>query len=256
MNPDLFLSNLEKAALVFARFSGLLVFAPVFGSSQVPVRVKAWITVFFTLAIFPVVRQYIQYINSPWLFGVVVIDQVLIGLLIGFIFSLILIVFQLAGQIFSFNMGFGVVNTYDPLSKTQVSIVGQYMYLIALMVFLITNAHLEIIYSLAKSFQLVPIMHISKMASIARYTMISITEMFKISMIIAAPVLGTMIILEVALGILARVAPQMNVFVIGFAIKILVGFFILLFFIHLFISASAKFTNDFYKIIIQMITSL
>lgn len=256
MNLDVFYMNFQKALLVFSRFSGIFVFAPLFGARTIPVRVKAWITVFLTLSVFPVVRNLIEYITSPWMFGFMVLDQVLIGLIIGFMFSLVLILFQLAGQIFSFNMGFGIVNTFDPLSETQISLIGQYLYILALMVFIITNGHHTIIYALTKSFELIPVIKAKKVATIAYYTMISITQMFRVALIIAAPILGTMLIVEIALGILTRVAPQMNVFVIGFAAKLVIGFFILLFFISFFLQSSAKFIDGFYKIILTMLKEL
>jgi len=256
MDLNNFYINFEKAALIFARFSGLFVFSPVYGGSQIPVRVKALLAIFMTLIVFPFAKGFVAYSAAPLMFGLLAVNEVIIGLLIGFMYALLLIIFQLSGQLFSFNMGFGIVNTFDPSSETQVSIAGQYLYLIALLVFLITNGHHTIIYALRESFKVLPHMHFSNASAVAYYNIAAVSQMFKVALIIAAPVLGTLLMVELSLGILTRVAPQMNIFMIGFSIKILVGFISILAFLPLFTKISANFMQGFYTTVLLMVKQI
>ena len=217
------LPQIQAAVLVFIRIGAILLSAPLFGSRNVPLQLKAGLSLVLSMVIFPVVGfQEVYLISVPSLVSAMV-GEVLIGVIIGFTARLLFAAVQIAGQLVGFQMGFGIVNVIDPQTSTQVSIIAQFQNIITLLIFLILDAHYWFVMALAKSFELIPPLGFCFSDSLMEAIVDLSCDMFVIAAKVAAPIIAVLLFTSVALGLIARTVPQMNVFIVGFPLKIAIG---------------------------------
>jgi len=169
-----------------------------------------------------------QAINTPALMITALVMELLVGITIGFVIYILFAAVQLAGQLLDMQMGFGMVNVLDPQSGMQVPLMGNFIYLIALMVYLLMNGHHYLLSALVQSYQTVPVlgMHVNEgfMSLLIGVTL----DMFIIAIKISAPVVMALLLTDVSMGFIARTVPQMNVFIVGLPLKIIVGLVVLI----------------------------
>lgn len=214
--------------LIFARITGIFSTAPIFGSRNVPVVVKAGLSLVLSYILFPLVFTDKTVIPESVLgYFLVVIGEFLIGLIIGFSASLVFSAIQMAGQLLDMQIGFGIVNILDPQSGQQLPLVGNFKYILALLVFLASNSHHMLLAALFSSFKLVPVTVVTFQSNLTELIVNMVGGTFTIAMKISFPVLLSLLLTDVALGILARTMPQMNIFVVGIPGKIIIGLFVL-----------------------------
>ncbi len=238
---EIFIKNFQILLLIFVRVSGIFFIAPFFSSLLIPTRFKIIFSIFLTLILFPSLKNFNITIPSHMgEYGIMVISQFILGLILGFIVAIIFTGFQLAGQFFSFQMGFGITQVYDPLAQIEIPIIGQFQYLLALLVFLLIRGHHLLITALYQSFEILPVFDFSNIAKVEILSLsISkiFSQMFLLALKIAFPIIGTMFLVSFVLGLLAKVSPQMNIFMIGFPFQIGIGlitiFIVLPFFIEM-----------------------
>ena len=240
--------------LIFVRISGIFIMAPVFGSRNIPVMIKAGLSLIISLILFPMFFQ--SNITVPEhviLYVIMLASELIVGWIIGFVSSLVFSGVQMAGQLLDTQVGFGVVNILDPQSGQQVPLIGNFKYILALLVFLITNSHHLLLTALFNSFKIIPISGVVFNKAIAELIINMVWGIFTIAIKISLPVLVAIILTDVALGILARTMPQMNIFVVGVPGKIIVGIFVLslaLPFYILFLEVAFNgMYNDIYRIL-------
>jgi flagellar biosynthesis protein FliR len=213
--------------LIFIRTLSLLAVAPIFSYSVIPIQVRISISVFFALALFPSLKNTLPKMNLDLLsFMLAGIVEVMIGLMIGFACSLIFYGMQLAGELIGFDIGFNVATVFDPENGTS-GVTGIFLYYFALLIFLILNGHHFIFESLKLSYESIPISGFKFSDEMYKQLIKISASMFIIAVKIAAPVIVTLFLTNIALGILSRVVPQMNIFMVGFSLKIAVGIIIL-----------------------------
>jgi len=212
--------------LALMRIFGIVYFFPFFSSMSVPWQTKAGLALALSFITLPFLKVHVLPM-SIWEMGISILRELFIGISLGFIVQVIFDAIQLAGQIIGYQMGFAIVNVIDPYANIQVSIIAKFKELLALLIFFCINAHYSLITSLSKSFEFIPI---SRWAFNNRMVaqMIQWTgKMFVIGLEIAAPVLVTLLLTNVALALIARTMPQINVFIIGFPLEIGMGFLML-----------------------------
>ena len=221
---DFLVDHFQVYLLLLLRLSGFIFTAPIFGERYIPPQVKVVLSLLLALFFYVfAVPQGAQLIHQPLPYWVLLIKEVVWGFLIGFACQLVFIGVQFSGQITGFQMGFGVVNVIDPQSGGQVSIISRLQYLLAVLIFLAMDGHHFLLQALASSFDLLPLGQI-EFASAAGERLLRLTGgVFLIAVKIAAPVMVSLLLTSVALGILARTVPQMNVFIVGFPLKIGIG---------------------------------
>lgn len=211
-------------AYIFVRVSAIFALMPVFSMQEIPMAIKGWAAAAIALVIYPISAVHIagpRELDMAFLFAIV--DQALIGLLIGFFLLVYYTVFLMAGEFYSLQMGFGIINVIDPLSETSIPILGQIKSLFALVIFTMIDGHHMVIEALIYSFQTVPGFALSAGQPLSAGLILATQEMFMIAFQIGAPVIGTLFLIELVMGIMSKVAPQMNVMVVGFQIKIVAG---------------------------------
>lgn len=222
-------SRIDIFLFVLARVSGIFVAAPLYSNRAVPNQLKIGLTFIIALIIFTARQP--QTGQSPAGLGpftLLLAGEVAIGLTIGFAAQLVFAAIQLGGQMIDFQMGFSIVNVIDPLNMTQIPLVGSFKNILALLVFLTTNSHHYLLAALYQSFDLIPILGFT-----ARTTMVeAVLDMFGYMLItgvkISIPVVGALFVAEIAMGIIARTVPQMNIFIVGIPAKIFVGLVIMI----------------------------
>lgn len=239
--------------LVFARVTGTLTTAPFFGSKVIPVYVRVGLAVLFSLLVLPFSAWNPGLaLNSLLALGWLVLLELLYGLAAGYVAALFLQAVQMAGQLIDMQIGFGMINVFDPQQGQQVPLVGNFKFLIALVVFLAMQGHHILIQAMVENFRAVPLgvsLHLDQAAS---FVVDAVANMFILALRIALPVMGTVLMTDVALGILARIMPQMNVFVVGITGKLIVGlvmlYLILPFYVSFLEVGFEGIYRDFYRI--------
>jgi len=211
--------------------NAMIMIAPFFSSGVIPFRLKALMSFMITLVIFTVVAS--RGYNIPENMGeyfLLVLQEVGIGLYIGFLVSIIFSAFQLSGQFFAVQIGFGISEVMDPVSQVSVPLIGQLKNLIGLLVFLAVNGHHFLIEAVYRSYELAPVMSISRQVSggLFKFLLHSFSGMFVVALKISLPIVGVIFLVSVSLGVLARAAPQMNIMMLGFPFKIIVAFSMLI----------------------------
>lgn len=214
--------------MVFVRMSGLMLTLPVFGSSSIPTQVRIGLTAVISYIVYTVVQiPPIDLGMSILQLTLALAGELAIGLTIGFAAQLVFTAVQLAGQMIGFQMGFAIVNVMDPATNSQVSITAQFQNMMALLIFLAINGHHWLIFSSAQSFNLIPMFGFTPSADLVALMITLTKNVFITAVKLAAPIMATLFFLNVALGLVARTVPQMNVFIVGFPLQIAIGLFML-----------------------------
>ncbi|MDF2635338.1 MAG: flagellar biosynthetic protein FliR [Pelosinus sp.] len=241
--------------LIFVRITGIFTMTPVFGSKNIPVSIKAGLALIITYILFPIVFNDTVIIPEHFLpFIFMVIGELIVGLTIGFVSSLVFSAIQMSGQLLDMQIGFGVINIIDPQSGSQVPLVGNFKYMLALIVFLATNGHHVLLSALFTSFKLIPVTGVIFHTALATFMVDMVGGTFVIAMKISLPIIISLIITDVALGILARTMPQMNIFVVGVPGKIIVGLFVLSLALPFYIIFLEMAFNGMYKDVFRLLS--
>lgn len=207
----------------FLRVLAVFTSAPVLSSRAFPLRAKIALAFFIALAAqASMPERPIIDLNGPLALGTAV-QQVVIGLAIGFAVRLVFAAFELAGQVVGFQMGLGFAAFFDPASSAQSSAMGRFYANLAALLFLASNGHLLVIMAVVNSFVAFPVDQsiLTVLSSMHLQTLGS--ELFSSAFWIALPVIAVLMFANLALGIVSRVAPQMNIYAIGFPVTLAVG---------------------------------
>jgi flagellar biosynthetic protein FliR len=218
------------AAFIFplARVLALIASAPIFGNKQVPARIKVGLAVVITIVIAPTlnISPEIDPASAQGLF--VLVQQIVAGVIIGFSIRLIFSAVEMAGDLAGMQMGLGFASFYDPQNATFTPVIAQFLGIIAALAFITVDGHLYMLAALADSFRDFPIGANVPSANAFRTVAEWGGSMFGHALQFALPLIGALLITNLALGILTRSAPQLNIFAVGFPITLAVGFAALL----------------------------
>ncbi|HEX3031777.1 MAG TPA: flagellar biosynthetic protein FliR [Bacillota bacterium] len=233
--------------LVLTRVLGIIMTAPVLSSRNIPAQVKIGLSAIVSLSVFSVLKTGgVRTPDDLISYGMVLAGEVVVGLAIGFTANLIFSAIQLAGQAIDMQLGFSIVSVIDPIHGTSVPQMGNFKFIVALLVYLVTNTHHFMFAAIIKSYQYVPLLTYSYRPAVTNVVMNAFGGSLEIATKIALPAVGVLLITDVALGILARTVPQMNIFVVGMPLKIYVGLFVIMLALPLFgMMLSAMFDSSF-----------
>ena len=217
--------------LVFIRISGIFFFSPFFSNAAISARVRVGFSFFVAFLVFTgIQKDYTFLANIDFLmFTILIVKELIIGLLLGYLLALIFSVVQIAAEISSSSMGFTMANTFDPLTQSQTAILGQMNNLFLLAIFFIYGVHRKVIYYLADTFYYAKVGQLSyNIDNIAQFFIKNFSYYFMIAVQMALPIVGVLLLVDFTLGILSRIAPQMNVFFVGMPLKLMVAFVLLI----------------------------
>lgn len=210
------------------RVMGFLMVAPVIGSQLVPTRIRLIIAVAISVLIAPVLPDMPQVQGLSIQAMLLVGQQLLIGLSLGFFLQMVFQTLVLAGQMIAMQMGLGFASMVDPTNGVNVAVVSSFYLMFVTMLFIAMDGHLTMLEVLVESFHSLPISLEFSFATTSLLAIISsISWIFSSAMIIALPALTALLITNVAFGIMTRAAPQLNIFALGFPVALILGVFLM-----------------------------
>jgi flagellar biosynthetic protein FliR len=209
------------------RILGLVAAAPVFGNTGVPMLIKLTLGVTLAAVVAPTLPPVPVVDPTSWAGILILAQELLIGTAMGFAMRLVFAAVEFAGEVASASMGLGFATFFDPTSAGRSSAISQFLALVATMAFLAINAHLVLVEALVESFFTLPIsatpMSLSAPLEMVRWG----GRIFSAGLQIAMPIVAALLITNIALAILTRAAPQLNLFGIGFPITLGAGFLVI-----------------------------
>lgn len=243
--------------LVLIRVSVVMFLFPVFDSRVFPTLAKVGLALVVSMAFFPNVAI------DPGVFPdtivetfVLIVSEMIVGMILGLTVRLFFAAIQLACQLVSFQMGFSMINVIDPQTGGQVSILDQIGYWIVLLLFLFLNGHHFFITALMKSFQIIGIGSIAMNKGMLIKIISLSSDMFALAIKIGAPGILALLFVSSAFGLCAKFAPQMNILIAAFPVKILVGFIFFGLMLTLFLISTRVFIQGFYPLIVAIMVYL
>lgn len=224
--------NMLLAAFLWplSRILAMVATAPILGNPSIPVKVKLGLAIMITILVMPVVEKSLPQIDPASGIGLIILlQQVLIGVAIGFVMRIVFVAVETAGELIGLQMGLGFAIFFDPQNSGQIDIIGRFLGVIASLAFLAMDGHLMMIALISQSFSTLPV----GSDGITNVTFTTLAnwggEIFKSGLQLSLPVLTALLITNLALGILTRVAPQLNIFAVGFPLTLTIGLFVLAF---------------------------
>ncbi|MBB5323659.1 flagellar biosynthetic protein FliR [Anoxybacillus tepidamans] len=222
------LSYLPAFLLVFARVASFFTTLPLFSYRTIPHTHKIGLSFFVSWLMFLGMKK--EPIALDGMYILLVIKEVLIGLCIGLLAYIIMAAIQIVGGLIDFQMGFAIANVIDPQTGAQSPLMGQYLYTFALLLLLAVNGHHILLDGVFYSYQLIPLNSFFPFGheNVVQYVVKAFSKMFVIAFQMSAPIVGSLFLVDIALGIVARTVPQLNIFVVGLPVKVIVSFLLLM----------------------------
>jgi len=223
------LNRIDAFILIFVRMTGLFVMAPIFGRRNIPAYLKVGFSFMLALILANTLKApRIDAYNDIYTYLLLVTREFIVGITIGYVSYLAFTGIYMAGQIIDMQVGFGMVNVLDPVSNIQVPVTSNFYFIITMLVFLAANGHHMLIKALFSSYQFIPLGGAEFGSNLYTDIMASFGNIFIIGIKISAPIIGAILITDIALGVISRSVPQLNVFVVGMPLKIAMGIIIML----------------------------
>jgi flagellar biosynthetic protein FliR len=238
--------------LFFCRIASFFVVVPVFSAKNVPAHFKIGLAFFVTLMAFSIVGT-----TSPVAFDSLyflsILREILVGVFLGFVAYMFFTVVQIAGSFIDIQIGFGIANVFDPMTGAQSPVIGNLKYMIATLLFLSFNGHHLLLKAIMESYEWIPLSNetFTKLynGQIVEFMFKTFSTVFALSFQMSAPLIAALFLTDLGLGLLARVAPQFNILVVGAPLKMLIGFILL---ILLFPSYQSVYKDSFISMLESM----
>lgn len=221
-------SDVFLFALILCRIGGLFAALPLFGGRRLPTRIKIVAVLSISIVCLPI----LQIVPPPmpkdaFTLGLLVAREMLIGLTLAFITQIVFAAVEFSGQIIGLQMGFSISSVIDPSMGNQMQIMSVMQSLLATLLFLSLNIHHVFIRAIVDSFTVIPLGGWKMSEALIRFLLMATSDVFILGIRLAAPVMVTLLLTSVVLGIMARAFPQMNVFMVSFPLNIGLGFLVL-----------------------------
>jgi flagellar biosynthesis protein FliR len=229
----------QKFILVFFRTASVLWLLPIFSARSISVPFKMGVSILIAFLMVDFVSLGSVTFSDPFHMMLLVLKEIFIGVTIGYVVRLIFTMVQVAGEMVSLQAGFGFARFMDPYTNTQVSELTQILNILTLMVFFAIDAHHFVLKGLFASFKELPLAGAGMKGPLVGYLIDITGKVFSVGLKIGAPLIITLFLVELSLGILSRMIPQINVFVEGMPLKILITISVLSFSIAILVPAIA-----------------
>jgi flagellar biosynthetic protein FliR len=224
----------EYALLVLVRVSAIILVAPFFSQSNIPRKVKAGVSFFLSLVVMNLVDYTAVSYTGMLGYSILILKEGITGLLIGLGAGICTYILSFAGHMIDMEIGFSMAMEMDPMTSVQTTITSTLFTALFMLFFLASDMHYFVIDALIDSYELIPIGEATFSASLYQIFVKFVTDYFVIGFRIILPVFSCILIINVVLGILAKIAPQMNMFVIGMQVKVFAGLALLFILMSLF----------------------
>jgi flagellar biosynthetic protein FliR len=234
MSPDALFSIVPLYALVFFRIAGMMMYAPLFGSSRIPRRVKVLITAILAFTFTGSVSAPAAMPENMWLLTVGIAGEMFFGLGLGMVMSFTFVAVQWAGEIISQQMGFNLSAVFDPQFGGQGSLVGDLLFMLALVIFLFIPeslggpGHHALLKGVGDSFRTLPLLSVNVNANMVDMLFGMLQSATILALQLAAPILVTLLVVDLALGLLGKTMPQFNIMSAGVTMRTVAGMLVLI----------------------------
>ncbi|MFR4352140.1 MAG: flagellar biosynthetic protein FliR [Roseburia sp.] len=257
INYTFSLVDLEILILILVRISCFVFAAPFFGTRNVPSQAKIGFSVLVAILIFASVDKTGMVYTGIFGYAVIVLREGITGLLIGLAASICNSIILFAGNIIDMDIGLAMAQEFDPMTSSQVTITGNLYNYFLLLLLVVTNMHHYILRALIDSYQVIPVNgQVFDWGSLSNGMIQFMTDMFVIAFRIVLPVFACIMVLNCILGIMSKVAPQMNMFAVGIQMKVLAGFIVLLLTVILLPGIADFIFTEMKRMIVSMIEGM
>lgn len=224
-------------ALVLGRMAGIFASIPLFGGRRVPMNIKALAIFSMTLVCYPIVRAKAPELPPDFLsLGILVVRETLVGICLGLLSLMVFAAVEFCGQLVGMQIGLAIATEFDPSQGEQQSVISVFEEMFATMLFVSLGIHHLFISALVESYSVLPAGAWQMNEGLMRFLILTLGQVFVLAVKLAAPVMVTLLVTSVVLGIMARSFPQMNVFFVSMPLNIGIGFLVLglslYFFLH------------------------
>ncbi|MEI6512033.1 MAG: flagellar biosynthetic protein FliR [bacterium] len=210
--------------LIFVRSTSMFATSPIFNGLGVPVQVRIGLGGVLGLALAPVLRAHVGAVPTEMLaFIGAIAHEALIGILLGFLVTLLLSAAEMAGHFLDMQIGFGMMQLLNPQTQTTTTLLAGFKMNLAIVLFLILNGHHILLTAFAKSYEMAPGTGMIALQHLCGSMSLILSQILLLAVQIAAPVGATLIVADIAMAAMSRAVPQMPVFIIGAPAKIIVG---------------------------------
>jgi len=257
---QLTIQDIEFFLLVFSRTAAIILLLPIFGSDNIPNPLKMGLALILSFLVLPFasLSDYHQELTSVYVFILYLVKEIAVGLVIGYITTFLFAAVQFGGMMVDRQMGFALVQSVDPLTNLNSSITGQLHVILFTILFLLLNGHYFLLLAVKSSFEIIPVLgvdfHIGQMNTLF---IKKIGDVFILALRFAAPAFIILTLTSIALGVVARTVPQINVFFVGMPLKILLGLvttiIVLPILFRLFKSVYMNLIEDIWKLLYLMV---
>jgi flagellar biosynthesis protein FliR len=228
VTEEFFLRAVGIFLIALVRFSGFFINMPVFGEGVMPMRVKAGASALCAGIMLPhlLATQTLPML-SPLGYGLMAIRELTLGLTLGFVVMMMVGALKFAGAVVGMKVGFAFVQVTDPMSNRTQAMLSDFFQLTGTLLFLMLGGHILMLQAFAQSFDIVPLNGMVVGESAVELISSMSAMVFLTGLKISMPFIAIILVSDVGLGIIARTVPRMNVFQVGFALKVIMGIFII-----------------------------
>lgn len=215
--------ELETYLLILVRITSFIYIAPFFGQANTPHRIKLGFALLLSFLVYMVIPEQSYQYATTMEYAVLIVKEAVTGSVIAFSAYLCSVIIVFAGYFIDMEIGFSMATVYDMQTKTQVSVSGQFYQQVFMMMFIVTGMHWYLLNALVDTFTVIPVGGIHVRLTLMQTLLSFMTNYFLIGFRIALPIFAGSLIVNVVLGIMTKVAPQIHMFSIGMQLKILAG---------------------------------
>lgn len=250
-------ADLEYFLLIMIRVASFVVAAPFFSMSNTPNRVKIGLAIFVSVIIYQMLPKESLAYSTVIEYAVLVLREASVGVMIGLAANICSYIITFAGRIIDIEIGFSMVSVFDPITNEQVSITGTFYNYILLLILIASNMHQYILRALIDAYQLIPVGGVVFDLDELNQTFLSfLGDSMILGFRIVLPVFAVILVTNVILAVLAKVAPQMNMFVVGLQLKVLMGLMAMFLTIGLFSNISDFIFTEMKQMIVSVIKGM
>ena len=224
------LQDIMVYMLVFVRMSGMLFINPLLSRKNIPTQFRIALVLCLTILVAPTVDATSLQVDSDLLLVGAIFYELLIGILFNYVFQVFYYMLFLAGDLLDFQFGLSMAKVFDPGTNIQMSVSGNILNILFIMYFFVTNCHLQLIRIIASSYEILPIGAMRISENIAGFGIDLFVDVFSLIMMLVLPFIAMEFVIEICMGILMKLIPQIHVFVINIQFKLILAFILLLLF--------------------------
>lgn len=256
INYEVAMAQFEIFILILMRMASFIAVAPFFNTANTPRKTKVAFAFFLAVLMYGMQPDMSVEYNGVIEYAVIILKEVLVGLFLGAMASFCVQIIMFAGKIIDMDTGLSMAQIMDPTTRVQVGIFGNFYYYLLLLLLIISGLHYYLIEAIFETYKVIPIGKVAFSPSIYNVVIEFMSDYFVIGFRIALPVFAATLLLNCILAILARIAPQMNMFVVGMQLKIFVGIFAVFFTIRMMPSVSSFIQGEIEKVLASLVRGM